>query len=348
MCSDPVRRGLQQRWRRNDRAGTTADGRGRRRPGRERAGRECRRRRRDRLDQRLRLVHRRADLHRRRRGARREQPGLQVHDRGPRHGRRLQRFCAGETDISDASRKIKDEEAAICQAAGIEYIELKIAIDGLSILTSVNNTAVTCLQFADLYALIGPESHRLRQLERRRGAREGAGLHHDAPRRRPDDHGPGRGVRHVRQLRRARDRADRGRARPGGARRRPDYTASPNDNAIIEGIGGSDTSLGWVGFAFAEENKDTVGEIEVAEGRQRRRASPRRPRPSPATSTRSSRDLFIYVNKAKAAENPAVAALRRLLPRRRHDRVGPRDRPVREPGARGARRRRAPPGTPAK
>jgi len=45
---------------------------------------------------------------------------------------------------------------------------------------------------------------------------------------------------------------------------RPDYTASANDNTIIEGITGSPTSLGWVGFAYAEENKDKVAEIQVA------------------------------------------------------------------------------------
>src|SRR4051812_22548200 len=45
---------------------------------------------------------------------------------------------------------------------------------------------------------------------------------------------------------------------------RPDYQASANDNVIIEGVAGADDSLGWVGFAFAEENSDTVREIEIA------------------------------------------------------------------------------------
>ena len=77
---------------------------------------------------------------------------------GPGTGDGFKKFCAGETDISDASRKIKDEEAATCQAAGIDYVELKIAIDGISVLTASADTGVTCLSFADLYALIGPES----------------------------------------------------------------------------------------------------------------------------------------------------------------------------------------------
>src|SRR6185295_10305101 len=64
-----------------------------------------------------------------------------------------------DTDISDASRKIKDEEKTLCTDGGVKWIELKVAIDGLSILTSVNDTAAPeCLSFADLYALVGPES----------------------------------------------------------------------------------------------------------------------------------------------------------------------------------------------
>ena len=54
--------------------------------------------------------------------------------------------------------KIKDEEAAACAAAGIDYTELKIAIDGMTVMTSPENNAVTCLSFADLYALTGPQS----------------------------------------------------------------------------------------------------------------------------------------------------------------------------------------------
>ena len=77
---------------------------------------------------------------------------------GPGTGDGFKTFCKGETDISDASRKIKDEEAATCAAAGIEYTELKIAIDGMTVMTSPDNAAVTCLSFADLYALTGPQS----------------------------------------------------------------------------------------------------------------------------------------------------------------------------------------------
>ena len=89
---------------------------------------------------------------------------------------------------------------------------------------------------------------------------------------------------------------------PGPTTRRP-----PNDNAIIDGIAGSDTSLGWVGFAFAEENKDKVNEIAVAKEANGECIAPTAETIADG-SYPLSRPLFIYVNKAKAAENAAVSA----------------------------------------
>ena len=85
-------------------------------------------------------------------------PNVDVSVEGPGTGDGFKKFCAGEADISDASRAIKDEEAATCAEAGIEFIELAVAIDGLTVVTNPNNDAVECLSFADLYALLGPES----------------------------------------------------------------------------------------------------------------------------------------------------------------------------------------------
>ena len=77
---------------------------------------------------------------------------------GPGTGDGFELFCQGETDISDASRAIADEEVAACEEAGIEYTELQVAYDGMTVMTSAGNDAIECLNFADLYALIGPES----------------------------------------------------------------------------------------------------------------------------------------------------------------------------------------------
>jgi phosphate transport system substrate-binding protein len=86
---------------------------------------------------------------------------------------------------------------------------------------------------------------------------------------------------------------------------RIDYTASPNDNVIIEGIAANPTSLGWVGFAFVEENLDVVKPLAVDGG-----GGCVEPTPETIASAEFpiARDLFIYVNAGKAEENPALAA----------------------------------------
>jgi len=230
---------------------------------------------------------------------------------GPGTGDGFALFCEGETDISDASRPISEEEIAACEAAGIPYVELKIAVDGISVLTSTANDAVTCLSFLDLYALMGPEgdgygkwsdqNDLADELAGELGEEFGtsnapypdASLEVTAPGEESgtydsflelvfEDIAEGRETDPV--------------ARTG-------YTASADDNVIIEGISGSDTSLGWVGFAFYEENADVVKALEVDGGDGC---------VAPTAETIASndypisRDLFIYVNTDKAAENSAL------------------------------------------
>jgi phosphate transport system substrate-binding protein len=233
-------------------------------------------------------------------------PGFTYTVEGPGTGDGFKKFCAGETDISDASRKIKDEEAATCAAAGIDYIELKIAYDGMTVMTSPANTAVTCLSFPDLYALIGPESTGFAKWSDASAIAKELGSNTVFPDAPLAITGPGEesgtfdsfvelAITPIAT------------ARTQDATTRPDYTASANDNAIIDGVAGSDTSLGWVGFAFAEENKDKVQEIQVAKEANGTCVAPSVDTISDG-SYPLSRSLYIYVNKAKAAANPAVVA----------------------------------------
>ena len=226
---------------------------------------------------------------------------------GPGTGDGFKTFCKGETDISDASRKIKDEEAAACGDAGIEYVELKIAFDGMTVMTNPANNAITCLSFADLYALIGPESTGFdtwatgAELARELGSNTSLP---DAP---LAITGPGEesGTFDSFVELAIKPIADSRKVTP--VTTRPDYTASANDNAIIEGVSGSDTSLGWVGFAFAEENQDKIKELAVSK-------DPNGACVAPTGETIAdgsyplSRSLYIYVNRAKAKANPAVVA----------------------------------------
>jgi phosphate transport system substrate-binding protein len=239
-------------------------------------------------------------------------PDFKYTVKGPGTGDGFKVFCKGETDISDASRKIKPEEAAVCQAAGIEYTELQIAYDGMTVMTNPANTAVTCLSFADLYALIGPESTGFAKWSDAQALAKTLGSNTTFPAGDLSITGPGEeSGTYDSFVELALDKiADpRGKIDPATKHTttRPDYQASANDNTIIEGITASPTSLGWVGFAFAEENKDKVAEIQVAK-------DPNGTCVAPSASTIAdasyplSRGLYIYVNKAKAKANPAVVA----------------------------------------
>lgn len=236
-----------------------------------------------------------------------EQSGgaLAVTVEGPGTGDGFKKFCAGEADVSDASRKIKDEEAANCASAGIEYVELAIGIDGLTVATSPENTAVTCLDVPQLYALLGPESEGFAkwsdanalatELGSTGAALPDADLVITGP-------GPESGTYDsfvefaIKKLAEGREKDDVVRS---------DYTQSPNDNVIVEGIEGSATSLGWVGYAFYEAEKDRMKALEIDKGDGC---------VAPTVETIAdgsypfSRTLYVYVSKKSLADNPAVKA----------------------------------------
>lgn len=229
-------------------------------------------------------------------------PGVAVSVNGPGTGDGFQLFCTGETDISDASRPIKDEEAALCADNGIEFTEYEVAFDGLSVLTSPTNDAVTCLNYGDMYALVGPESTGIDNwsgaddLAAEVGGNGGfpdAALSITAP-------GEESGTYDTFVELVLEDIADE---RGQDAAARPDYVASPNDNVIVEGIEGSDTSFGWVGYAFYVENQDLLKAIEVDGGDGC---------VAPTEETIAdgsyplSRLLYIYVNNAKYDEKPEL------------------------------------------
>ena len=239
-------------------------------------------------------------------------PGFKYTVEGPGTGDGFKKFCAGDTDISDASRKIKDAEAKACADKGIEYVELKIAYDGMTVMTSPKNTAVTCLSFADLYALVGPESTGFANWSDAAALAKELGSNTVLPAAPLFVTGPGEeSGTYDSFVQLALDPIATTRKQiPAGqtsTSTRPDYTASANDNAIIDGVAGNDTSLGWVGFAYAEENKDKVAEIQVSK-------DPNGTCVAPSVQTISdgsyplSRSLYLYVNTAKAKANPAVTA----------------------------------------
>jgi phosphate transport system substrate-binding protein len=220
-------------------------------------------------------------------------------------------FCEGEIDIADASRPIDEDEAQACADAGIEYLELEVAFDGITVLTNPANEAVECLTLADLYALVGPESEGFESWSDGQEIATALGSSTELPDAALDITAPGTESGTYDAF------AELALAEPSEARAadgsitedqvetiRTDYSSQADDNAIIAGIEGSDTSFGWVGFAFAEGAGDSVREVAVDGGDGC---------VSPSIETIAdgsyplSRSLFIYVSIAAAEEKPAVA-----------------------------------------
>jgi phosphate transport system substrate-binding protein len=235
-----------------------------------------------------------------------ENPGVAIDVQGPGTGDGFELFCNGETDISDASRPIADDEAESCATNGIEYIELEVAIDGMAVMTAPTNS-VSCLNFGDLYALMGPESQGFDNWSDANPLGEELGgigtPYPDAPLTMVapgEESGTYDSFLEIVFEDLAEERGQEAVARP-------DYQASPNDNVIIEGIAGSETSLGWVGFAFYIQNTDVVKAIEVADGAGSDCVAPNEETISSGTYPLQ-RSLFIYVNRAKTQESEALRA----------------------------------------
>ncbi len=233
-----------------------------------------------------------------------DNPDVPISVEGPGTGDGFARFCAGETDISNASRAMKAEEAEACASTGVTYVELHIATDGITVLTSPDNGAISCLDYADLYALIGPESEGFANWSDANDlAAEVGGGHAPYPDAPLVITAPGEESGTFDtfvELALEDILEERGQEDPT----RADYQASANDNTIVQGITGNPTSLGWVGFAFFEENADVLKAIDIDGG------------DGCVTPTAESiasfeyplsRPLFIYVNTDAAAEKPELA-----------------------------------------
>jgi len=188
---------------------------------------------------------------------------------------------------------------------------LKVAIDGLAVVTNAANDAVSCLALEDIYALIGPESQGVATWAGAQALATELGSTTQFPNAPLDITGPGEesgtfdsfvelAITPV-----AEKRVEAGALTEEAAETtRPDYVSQPNDNVIIQNIQGSPTSLGWVGYAYAQQDADVkLLEIRNSDGDC--------VAPNPETISSGeyplARDLYIYVS-AERADDAAVAA----------------------------------------
>jgi phosphate transport system substrate-binding protein len=237
-------------------------------------------------------------------------PEVAISVEGPGTGDGFALFCEGKTDISDASRPIdSEEELPTCEKNGIDFIELKVGVDGITVMTNPENN-IDCLNFHDLYALLGPESE---GFETWSDANDLAAEFDDTHAPYPDAElavvGPGEesGTYDSFGELALEDVAyeERG-IKEDDPVIRPDYQSSPNDNVIIEGVAGNPTSLGWVGYAYYVQNQDAVKAIPIAESGD--------DCVEPTTETIQSaeypisRFLYVYVNAQKLKDNAALEA----------------------------------------
>ena len=203
----------------------------------------------------------------------------------------FKKFTAGETDLSDASRPIDPGEAEQAARNGIQYIELPVAFDGLSVLVHPGNDFVSSLTVEELKRIWQPENPVRRWSDVRRGW----------PSREIHLYGPG---------------ADSGtfdyftQAIVGKEKSsRPDFSASEDDNVLVQGIAGDKDALGYFGYAYYAENKDRLKLVAIDAG-----AGPVLPSPEAilgGTYQPLSRPVFIYVS-TKAAARPEVKAFVRF------------------------------------
>ncbi len=198
----------------------------------------------------------------------------------------FKKFCLGETDISDASRRVKDNERDICTENDIEFIELAVAFDGLSVMVNPDNDFVDHLTVEELNKIWEPES----EVNNWKDVRPGF----------PDLeiklYGPGTDSGTFDYF------TDEINGEEGASR--SDYTASEDDNVLVKGIAGDKGSLGYFGYAYYIENTDKLKVVPIDGG-----DGPVLPTPetiNTGTYAPLSRPIFIYPSINSLINKPQV------------------------------------------
>lgn len=212
-------------------------------------------------------------------------PNIEVTNGISGTGGGFKRFYAGETDISNASRPIDEEEIALAEENGVAYYEFLVALDGLSVIVNPENDFADCLTVDQLNQLWAPDSTVTLWSE----------LNPEWPEEQIELYGAG---------------TDSGtfdffteeiNGEPGASR--TDYQSTEDDNVTVQGVSGNPFALGYLGYSYVQENPDAVRAVAIDGGEGC-------VEPTPETVldgsyTPLSRPLFIYVN-AESLQRPEV------------------------------------------
>ena len=200
----------------------------------------------------------------------------------------FKKFCNGETQISDASRPIKGSEVSLCAAGGVEYIEIPVAIDGLTVMVNRDNTFVRCMTVAELNKMWAPEAEGV--------VTDWNQVRAEWPAERMELYAPGVDSGTFDYF------TDTVNGESGASR--GDFTASEDDNVLVTGIAGSRNGIGYFGYAYYVENKERLQAVAIDGGNGC--VLPTDAAINDGSYAPLSRPLFIYVRK-DAAQTPHIA-----------------------------------------
>jgi phosphate transport system substrate-binding protein len=202
----------------------------------------------------------------------------------------FKKFCRGETDISDASRPIAQKEMDACKEAGIQYIELPIAYDALTVVVNSKNDWVKSLSVDELKSIWKPGS----------SVKNWKQVNSTYPDKAMGLFGPGTASGTFDYF----TEAVNGKAKSS----RTDYTPSEDDNVLVQGVSGNVGGLAYFGYAYYEANKDKLRAIPIIAKDGAPAVMPSPEAVKDGTYQPLSRPLFIYVNATAAAFKPEVKA----------------------------------------
>lgn len=202
----------------------------------------------------------------------------------------FKKFCRGETDISDASRPISQKEMDACKDAGIQYIELPIAYDALTVVVNQNNDWAKTLTVDELKKVWAPGSN----------VKNWKDINPAFPDKKLSLYGPGTASGTFDYF----SEAINGKAKA----HRTDYTPSEDDNVLVQGVSGNVGGMAYFGMAYFEENKDKLNAVAIAPKAGATGVLPSAQTVENGTYQPLARPIFIYVNATAAAFKPEVKA----------------------------------------